>query len=292
MQPVLLPTGRERACMLGGGLQPPNRAARCWGSSTPSHGTLARLAGGSGGGGEEKPPRLKVNVETKQSRDGNASAAAPMQTAPALWQPSPDKGASGSVPTLPSFSLRRCFPPSLASSPQGEPRASVPLRQCPCPRLHTCVQSSTHVPAARPGLGFAPASLLGMRRSQPWGEPRPGVKPSGGVQRQRCSAASPRSPLPCIPPPRSRCHGYGHASLGEMHLPLQPAEPWGWGGHRRSVSPPSVGPTPPAPYPPGPHRTYNGLPSPPGTFAESGVWVVGGAGPLCSGMGETPPRSP
>lgn len=132
--------GSGHACW-GGGLQPPNRAAKCCASSTLSHGTLA---GCSGGGGEEKPPRLKVNVKTKQSRDGNASAAAPMQTAPALWQPSPDKGVSGSVPTLPSFSLWRCSP-FLGTVTPGRARASVQPHQCPFPRLHTCVQSSTHV---------------------------------------------------------------------------------------------------------------------------------------------------
>lgn len=34
-----------------------------------------------------------------------------------------------------------------------------------------------------------------------------------------------------------------------------------------------------------PIKPINGLPSPPGTFAESGVCMVGGAGPPCSGMG-------
>lgn len=154
--PVLLPAGREQAgsghAPCWGGLQLHSRAAGCWGSSTQSRGAPARLAGCGGGGGEEKPPQLKVNVATKRSQDGNASAAAPMQTAPALWQPSPNKGVSGSVLTLPGLSPRCCRPPHLGTVTPGRACALVQPHRCPCPCFHTCAKQHAHAGAPRTGM--------------------------------------------------------------------------------------------------------------------------------------------
>lgn len=120
-------------------------------------------------------------------------------------------------------------------------------RRRPCLCLHTRVQSSTRM------LGYAPALLLGTGRTKIWGEPRPGVQPDLGC---KGSAAAPRRrAAPHIPLPRSRCHGYGHASLGEMHLPLQPPSCGGGEGpaapgHRqpgpRRQPPPDTSPLKPA----------------------------------------------
>lgn len=75
------------------------------------------------------------------------------------------------------------------------------------------------------------------------------MKPRRGARRQPCSPPA-RSP-PAPPAARGRCHGYGHASLGEMHLLLQPAEPRGGEGTASPPPPPHRSPPSPCP-PPGP----------------------------------------
>lgn len=72
-------------------------------NATPHKGCqMLGLSQALGEAEEEKLPQLKVNTETKQSRASNASAAPPMQTALALWQPSPDKGVSGFISSCPA----------------------------------------------------------------------------------------------------------------------------------------------------------------------------------------------
>lgn len=132
-------------------------------------------------------------------------------------------------------------------------------------QTHTWADSDVGV---NPELGEARCVQIQM-----WGDPRRG-RARPGCDGSAAAALPPGSPrIPPHPPPwRCRCHGYGHASLAELHPPLHPSEPWGRGRHR---CPPAAATPPPSPPLPAPKPAAE--PSP--ELAQSG-WGRGAAEPL------------
>lgn len=128
-------------------------------------------------------------------------------------QPGPIKGGMGPLPTAPplrtvprdghaGFAAGRApaAPPGWAEPDRGtKPRHAVQWRRlcvpCSCPSDAT--QRDARPAAAEPSQRHNPVPVL-----------LPPVP------------AQPSAPIPVgmPPPPSSGCHGYGHASLGEMHL--------------------------------------------------------------------------